>query len=181
MTSAKDGRTPPPHIKGVRQTWDWYISTLGEEGLKALRDAGVDPADPMAINDVSSHRLVSTIDGRGTEYDKMRESYFQRITKAEQIRKHRQEENMAEADPIGDFAFIIARQVVKAFDCSRSREVRFHCDCMRLAIGDPGMGSQKEVCERYGVSKAMLSWNVRKIQKRLALPRCIFNGNRTKP
>lgn len=168
-----------PGKSNIRAEWDKFISTLGEKSLKALREAGIDPEDPMALNDIASHRLFG-MEGRGTEYTRHKESYFQRITKGEQIRKHREQSEEDVRDPVNEFAILVARHVLRAFECSRSREVRFHCDCIKLALGDPAMGSQKEICEKYGVSKAMLSWNVRKIQRRLDLPKCIFNGNRMK-
>lgn len=166
------------NLSSVRKAWQEHVAGLSKEDLEKLRAAGVDPDDPLELKTARFHRVVSTQEGKGGEYSKMRESYFQRITKGGQIREHIDGEE--KDDPVQVFAIIITRMVIDAFDCSKSREVRFHCDCMRLALGDASMGSQKQVCEKYGVSKAMLSWNVRKIQKRLNLPKCIFNGNRTK-
>lgn len=77
------------------------------------------------------------------------------------------------------YAVFIAARVIDAFDCTTSKEAKLHCDCMRLAIGYPSCGSQQEIAERYGKSKAFISYRVRSIQKRLNLPLCVFNGNRT--
>lgn len=82
-------------------------------------------------------------------------------------------------DPAMDFAVAIAAKVIDVFGATTSQEVKMHADCMRLAIGYPSCGSQKEIAERYGRSKAYISFRVRSIQKRLNLPTCIFNGNRT--
>lgn len=173
----QDGLICMTPASNIRAEWDAFIATLGEDGLRTLRAAGIDPHDPMEVADKRFHRTVDTCEGDNSS-DSKRSSYFEKVTKKELVQDYLTQRDVE--DPLTVFSIQIARMVVEAFDCSKSTEVRFHCDCIRLALGDASMGSQKAVCDRYNVSKATLSWHVRKIQKRLNLPKCIFNGNRTK-
>lgn len=185
----KDGLICMTPSSNIRAEWDKFIATLGEDGIKTLREAGIDPQNPEALMLPEFHRTMDTSErygrsGRGemgnrsdNSHSNSISSYFHRITAKACIDAEKEHEKQ---DPVEVFAVQVARSIIEAFDCSRSTEVRFHCDCMRLALGDASMVSQKDVCAKYNVSKATLSWHVRKIQKRLSLPKCIFNGNRTK-
>lgn len=177
MSRPVDNSSKVSNMSSVRKAWQDHVASLSKEDIEKLRAAGVDPDDPLELKNARFHRVVNTQEQK-SGYTRHKESYFQRITKNEQIRSHR--ESVEQDDPVHVFAIIVARMVIDAFDCSKSRDVKLHCDCMRLAIGDASMGSQKSVCEKYGVNKAALSLRVRNIQRRLNLPKCIFNGNRTK-
>lgn len=175
MSSCMPKMTAPSRL---RAEWDRFIATLGEDGLRTLREAGIDPKDPMEVADKRFHRTVDTSDGDGSS-DGRRSSYFEKVTKKSLMQEYTAGD-AARDDPLTVFSVQVARMVIDTFDCSRSMEVRLHCACMRLALGDTSMVSQKDVCERYGINKATLSLRVRNIQRKLRLPKCIFNGNRTK-
>jgi hypothetical protein len=164
----------------LKQEWDKWIVSMKKDDIQKLIDAGFDIGEysPFPNNLPMVHRGIDTRGGKDSEYSKWNESYFQRITKKDLIRKHIESQIEVESEPEMGFAVYIAAQVISAFDCSRDKQVKIHVDCMKLAIGMPSCKSQKDICKKYNLPKANVSWRVRSIQKRLNLPRNCFNGNR---
>lgn len=79
-----------------------------------------------------------------------------------------------EAGPMKDLLVSVVARVIDAFDCSRSPEVKLHADCMKMALGVPGYKSMGELAKRHDTSKAMISWRVKYIQKRVGLEPSIY-------
>lgn len=153
--------------KGIRETWDDFLAKATPKQRAELEKAGFDLADPLSENLPEYHRRFSSAgDDERSEWVTMINS-----------RKDRAAESPK--DPLMDFAVVVACRVIDSFDCSQDKGVRLHAECMRLAIGMPSCGSQKEVAKKFGKTKAYVSFRVRAIQKKLTLPVCIFNGNRT--
>jgi hypothetical protein len=153
--------------KGLRETWEDFLRKATPQQRDDLEEAGFDLADPLDENLPEFHRRFSTAgDDELSEWVTM-------------INRRKDAPADSPKDPLIDFAVVVACKVIDAFDCSADKEVKLHAECMRLAIGMPSCGSQKEVGKRYGKTKAYVSWKVRSIQRRLQLPVCIFNGNRT--
>jgi hypothetical protein len=153
----------------LKEAWEKWVSNMPPKQAQKLIDAGFNLDD---INDDGLpmfHRRMET--KQRDREDKM--GYADKV-----LLSHAKRTKPEEADAPMDFAIYIAAQLIDAFDCSRDKSVRLHADCMRLAIGHPSCKSQDEVCKRYSLSKANISWRVRSIQKRFNLSRGCFNGNR---
>ena len=153
----------------LRETWNQWVSKLSDAQIKKLKESGFDLDDPLDDGLPIPHRRMET-KPRDRE-DKM--GYADKVMLAYSLRT-----SDDKPDAPMDFAVAVAAQLIDAFDCSRDKSVRLHADCMRLAIGHPACRSQDEVCKRYSLSKANISWRVRSIQKRFNLSRGCFNGNR---
>jgi hypothetical protein len=153
--------------KGLKETWEEFLRKATPQQRASLEEAGFDLKNPIYDNLPEFHRMFSTTgDDELSEWKTMINS---RIVNEPETPK----------DPLIDFSVVVACKIIDAFDCSADKSVKLHAECMRLAIGMPSCGSQKEVAKKYGRTKAYISWRVRDIQKRLELPLCIFNGNRT--
>jgi len=157
----------------LREEWEAFLSKATAQDIKRLADAGINVEDPLDDNLPMFHRRFGT-DGDSTG-DANANSYFQKISAGVAKSKGRAED----ANPSMELAVAIAARVIDAFDCTKSKEVRMHSDCMRLAIGYPSCGSQQEIAKRYGRSKSYISYRVRMIQRKFSLPLCAYNGNRT--
>lgn len=156
---------------------------MTDHDRRKLEEAGFDIHDPLSENLPELHRLLENFEPRDDDDGGHRKSAFGGRDKLKrEIERGISEETRREpdpADPAMDFAVAIAARVIDAFDCNKSPEVRLHIDCMKLALGYPSCGSQKEIAAKWNMSKASISWRVRHIQKKLNLPICVFNGNRT--
>lgn len=137
--------------------------------MKKLKSAGFNMDDPLDEGLPMFHRRMET--KQRDREDKMGYADTVMLAYAERCKPD-------EPDSMMDFAVAVASHLIDAFDCSRDKSVRLHADCMRLAIGYPSCRSQAEVCKRYGLSKANISWRVRSIQKRFNISKGCFNGNR---
>lgn len=96
------------------------------------------------------------------------------ITNEWWIEKHAARQVADEQSPMHDIMVSVVARVIDAFDCSRSPEVKLHADCMKMALGVPGYKSMGELAKRHDTSKAMISWRVKYIQKRVGLEPSIY-------
>jgi hypothetical protein len=162
----------------LKQEWAKFIKTRTKEQIAQLEASGFDTGDPQSEN---LHRFHRTFQEGLTnkQGNKPSDSGTQAYSEKLSFMVHKMAGNTEkESDPAMDFAVAIAARVIDIFDCSRDRQVRLHADCMRLAIGYPSARSQSEICDKYNLSKANVSWRVRSIQRKFDLPRCFTNGNR---
>lgn len=156
----------------MRRTWKEFLRKLTPEDRKRLVDAGFDMDDPSVDNLPQFHKTFAPTDKDTDASEGKGRCSRTQIDITDRYEADRK-------DPAMDFAVAIAAKIIDVFGATTSQEVKMHADCMRLAIGYPSCGSQKDIAQRYGRSKAYISFRVRSIQKRLNLPNCIFNGNRT--
>jgi len=96
------------------------------------------------------------------------------ITNEWWIEKHAARQAVEEQSPMHDLMVSVVARVIDAFDCSRSPEVKLHADCMKMALGVPGYKSMGELAKRHDTSKAMISWRVKYIQKRIGLEPSVY-------
>ena len=149
----------------INDVWKDFVAKLPPEQLEALARNGLNPDD---INDeclTRFHRLVEPEDASdtsssGSTYWTFIMGNHQR--KVDAVRKKPE-------DLLADFATAIAARVVDAFDCSRDPRVRFHADCMRIALGYTDHGSLDKIAKRYDTDKQKVHWHVKTIRKRIGL------------
>ena len=167
----------------LRRAWREFTQNMTPSEIKKLEEAGFDLANPLDDNLPEFHRLLENFEPKDDDDVGPRKSAFGGRDKLKrQIEGRIVDEARREpeaSDTAMDFAVAVAARVIDAFDCNKSPEVRLHIDCMKLALGYPACGSQKEIAAKWGMSKASVSWRVRHIQRKLNLPLCVFNGNRT--
>lgn len=144
-----------------------FVTGLTDDQRRELVSAGFDLSDVEAETMPQFHKLFTPYEDGHPENESRKIPVLMSTKERD--------------DGLGsvDFAVFIAARIIDAFDCTTSKEARLHCDCMRLAVGYPSCGSQQDIARKYGKSKAFVSYRVRSIQKRLDLPLCVFNGNRT--
>ena len=162
----------------LRAGWANWLAQLTDVEKAQLRDAGIDIGDPLDDGLARFNRLFQQTGGDGVSddgYDDQK-GYFARITEKMVEDAAKPEKK----DPAMDFAVFVAARVIDVFAASNSRDVRLHCDCVKLALAYPSCRSQEQICERYNLSKANVSWRVRNIQRKFNLPKGCFNGNRAK-
>jgi hypothetical protein len=156
----------------MRKQWTEFLRKLSPEEKSQLTKAGFNLLDPSDDGMSQFHKTFAPND----EDDDPQRGFG---------RKYRTQIDMSDKyvpdkkDPPMDFAVAIAASIIDVFSSTTNQDVKMHADCVKLAIGYPSCGSQKDIAKRYGRSKAYISFRVRSIQKRLNLPNCIFNGNRT--
>ncbi len=147
----------------LNDVWRDFVKNLPPEQVEAMRRNGLNPDD---INDDGLHRFHRLVepdetgDGDGVTYWSLIMGRHQRKMLSER---------KPDADPLEDFATAVAARVIDAFDCSRDPRVRFHADCMRIALGYKEHGSLEKVAKRYDTDKQKVHWHVTTIRKRLGL------------
>jgi len=136
--------------EGVKEAWVSFLQGCNAEELAALKAAGVNLDEPTNPNPPQGpNRWIGD--------DKW-------------INQHAVKPDEPEpADENKDQMISVIAKVIDAFDCSKSKQVKLHADCMRMALGVPGFKSMGQLASKYGTSKAMISWRVKHIQKRVGL------------
>jgi len=137
--------------------WKKFIARLHPAELEALKAAGVDPGNPTNAEPPLPHRYIYG------------DSYENRLSMQEFFRK----DEDGKAGVYGSLASIIAK-VIDAFDCDFEPKVMMNNDCVRIALGYRNYKSMADVAKKYGVSKATISWRVKKVQKRLGIEPSIY-------
>ena len=133
----------------ISSEWRSFVAGLSAQEKAALEAANINVGDYFDENLPEPHRRI---------YDA---SYADRMA----AKQETQEENSS----FSSLVSIIAR-VIDALDCTNSREVLMHNDCIRMALGYRNYRTMADVAKKYGVDKATISWRVKQIQKRLNLP-----------
>lgn len=139
----------------LQDEWVSFLAGLSEEDRKKLKAAGVNLDNPTNPDPPQGPNRY--------------------ITNEWWIEKHAVKQGRPEeSDPMKDFMISVIAKVIDAFDCSRSPEVKLHADCMKMALGVPGYKSMGDLASRHDTSKAMISWRVKYIQRRVGLEPSVY-------
>lgn len=149
--------------RDLNDVWVEFVRNLPPEQVDALKRNGLNPSD---IRDDCIHRFHRVVEP--TEQQDRDGSTYWSVIMGNHQRKVLAERPEPE-DMIADFATAVAARVVDAFDCSRDPRVRFHADCMRIALGYTEHGSLERIAKRYDTDKQKVHWHVKTIKKRLGL------------
>jgi len=152
-----------PRKQDIDEVWKDFVKNLPPEQIAAMRRNGLNPDD---IRDDGLHRFHRLVEPE-EEGDTAGVTYWTVI-----MGKHQRRvlsERHEESDALAEFATAVAARVVDAFDCSRDPRVRFHADCMRIALGYTDHGSLENIAKRYDTDKQKVHWHVKTIRKRLGL------------
>jgi hypothetical protein len=137
--------------------WSKFLSRLHPAELEALKAAGIDPGNPSDAEPPLPHRYIYG------------DSYENKLSLQEFWRK----ENEGESSVYGSLASIVAK-VIDAFDCTTNKEVLLHNDCVRIALGYRNYKSMADLADKYNLTRAAVSWRVKKIQARIGTEPSIY-------
>jgi len=141
----------------LNKIWQDFIATLPPDEVKKIVEAGIDPQDIHKADLAQPSRYIhddSFLDGNS-------------------IKAWRESEEM-DTNSIFPYLSSIIAKVIDALDCTSSREVLMHNDCIRIALGYRNYKSMSEVAKHYGVGRAAISLRVKNIQRRLRLAPSIY-------
>lgn len=142
--------------QAINKIWKDWVATLPPEEVNRLASFNLDPADIHKADVTQPSRYIhddSFLDGNSI--------------------KAWRDENNQHAEALPHLTSIIAK-VIDALDCTSSREVQMHNDCIRIALGYRNYKSMSDVASKYGVGRAAISLRVKNIQKRLKLAPSIY-------
>lgn len=142
--------------QAINQIWKDWVATLPPEEVNRLASFNLDPTDIHKADITQPSRYIhddSFLDGNSI--------------------KAWRDENNENAEALPHLTSIIAK-VIDALDCTSSREVQMHNDCIRIALGYRNYKSMSDVASKYGVGRAAISLRVKNIQKRLKLAPSIY-------
>ena len=140
----------------INKIWQDWVATLPQEEVNRLSLFNIDPADIHKADVAEPSRYIhddSFLDGRSIK-----------------LWRDGQNEGL---DAFPYLTSIIAK-VIDALDCTSSREVQMHNDCIRIALGYRNYKSMSDVAKQYGVGRAAISLRVKNIQRRLKLAPSIY-------
>jgi len=140
----------------INKIWQDWIASLPPEEVNRLSSFNLDPADIHNADLTQPSRYIhddSFLDGNSI--------------------KAWREENQPDGSALPHLTSIIAK-VIDALDCTSSREVQMHNDCIRIALGYRNYKSMSDVASKYGVGRAAISLRVKNIQRRLRLAPSIY-------
>ena len=140
----------------INKIWQDWIASLPPEEVNRLSSFNLDPADIHNADLTQPSRYIhddSFLDGNSI--------------------KAWREENQPDGSALPHLTSIIAK-VIDALDCTSSREVQMHNDCIRIALGYRNYKSMSDVASKYGVGRAAISLRVKNIQRRLKLAPSIY-------
>lgn len=142
--------------QAINKIWKDWVATLPPEEVNRLASFNLDPTDIHKADVTQPSRYIhddSFLDGNS-------------------IKAWRDEKNQA-AEALPHLTSIIAK-VIDALDCTSSREVQLHNDCIRIALGYRNYKSMSDVASKYGVGRAAISLRVKNIQRRLKLAPSVY-------
>lgn len=142
--------------QAINKIWQDWVATLPPDEVNRLASFNIDPKDIHKADITQPSRYIhddSFLDGNSI--------------------KAWREESQPDGCALPHLTSIIAK-VIDALDCTSSREVQMHNDCIRIALGYRNYKSMSDVASKYGVGRAAISLRVKNIQKRLKLAPSVY-------